>query len=144
MTRRKTRAELDGEQEAAIQALMEVPDEELACRDPGLAHQWNLTENYHVIQARYRNVSMSMIARDSECQRCGKTKQERWLIGKGDLLHKTGNHYSPYTVQMHGFSRGRLRGATVWTAGYRKALQAAAEEAAAADPKPTRRMRAVR
>jgi hypothetical protein len=126
---RKTKDQLAAEQEDLINQLMEVPEDELACRDPGLAHKWDLVEDFHVIQSRYRGVGMRMIARDSACGRCGKTKQERWVIGAGDLLVKTGNHYSAYEVQMHGFSRGRLRASSVWTAGYRKAVAKGAQKA---------------
>jgi hypothetical protein len=126
---RKTKAQLDNEQEDLIAALMEVPDHELACRDPGLAHQWNLSENYHVIRARFKGTAMQMIARDSSCGRCGKVKQERWVIGANDILTKVSNLYSRYEVPMTGFSRGKLRANAVWTAGYRKAMQEAAKKA---------------
>lgn len=126
---RKTKAQLDAEQQDIVAALMNVPEEELACRDPGLAHQWNLQDNFHVIQGRYRGHAMRMIARDSECGRCSKTKQERWIIGSNDILQKIGNYYSKYQVQLSGFSRGRIRANAVWTAGYRKAMEAAASDA---------------
>lgn len=128
-SKRKTKAELNAEQEALIETLMEVPENELACRDPGLAHQWNLDQNFHVIASRWRGTPMQMIARDSICGRCGKTKQERWVIGRDDVLVKTGNHYSVYEVPLSGFSRGRIRASAVWTAGYRKTMRDAAKDA---------------
>lgn len=117
------------EQEALINALMEVPEKELLCRDPGIAHSWNRTQDFHVIRARFRKMMMQMIARDSQCSRCGKIKQERFVVTAGDLLQKVGNYYSKYEVVLTGFPRGRNKAQSVWTAGYRKAMKDAAGRA---------------
>lgn len=127
MARRATRAERD--QEDLINALMDVPERELLCRDPGIAHGWERTEDFHVIQARFHGTVLQMVARNSECHRCGKVKQERFVVGPRGVLEKIGNYYSTYEVVLHGFARGRKKSSAIWTAGYRKAMQNAASQA---------------
>lgn len=117
------------EEEAYINALREVPEEELLCRDPGIAHGWERKQNFHVIRARFRGTPMQMIARDSQCHRCGKVKQERWTVGKNDTLVKAGNYYSSYKVVLHGFGRGRNKASAIWTAGYRNEMERQASRA---------------
>lgn len=132
------------EMEELIQALMQVPEAELLCRDPGLRHKWEREENFHLIQAVFRGVSRRMVARDTICERCGKLKQERWTIGRDDVLDKAGNYYSRYEVQLRGF-RGRVPAVAVWTAGYRLQLQAQAPKRPSRRAAKTtgRRLRAV-
>lgn len=128
---RKTRAELAALQDDLIDALEDLPEVYLECRDPGLRHQWKRSQNYHVIQAVWSGRKQPLIARDSECMRCGTHKRERFVITKGDLLEKVANLYTyPEHYNLQGFPRGLKRSSAVWTAGYRRAMKEATGKAA--------------
>ena len=135
---RKTRAELEALQDGLIDALGDLPESYLECRDPGLRHQWKRSQNYHVIQAVWDGRKQTLIARDTDCLRCGTHKQERFVITKGDLLEKVANIYTyPENYNLTGFPRGLKRSSAVWTAGYRKAMKDASGKAS------SRRLKAV-
>ena len=128
---RRTRKQIEEVQVAIADQLKNLPANYLDCRDPGLRHQWDLTQDFHAIPVAQIGRKMANLARTETCQRCGAVKTEKFIVNVYDQIEKVsqGIDYPEGYLLSGGIPRGVKRSTVVWTANYQRAMEAVAEGA---------------
>lgn len=126
---RMTKAERDAAQVDIAEALEAMPENYLECRDPGLAHQWDKTTDFHPIPAEQVGRKLANLGRDETCLRCGAVKKERFILVDGRIRKVSQSTDYPPGYLMSGVPRGVKRSEVVWSENYRRATEKIADKA---------------
>lgn len=104
-------------------ALMELPDEWVMCRD--MRHAWGVKENFHVTQGGKR---LQEIERVLICSRCETLRVETYNLTRSGM-EKVRQHYEyPDHYQIKGVPRGNKPQSMVQAEQYRRVMEAIAQQ----------------
>lgn len=125
-TKTSKKAYSDQKKAAALaNALMDLPDEWVMCRD--MRHAWSVLNDFHVTAGKGKVISE--IKRELTCVRC-KTDRVETYHHTSFGLEKVHQHYRyPEHYQMKGVPRGVKPQALVQDEQYRRAMEKIAKGA---------------
>lgn len=112
--------------ESLAEALQELPDKWLACRD--MRHAWLVEEDFHVTVATGRRPQE--IKRLLVCMRCAVEREETYHPVQGNGLERVHSHYRyPSGYQLKGVPRGNKPSWMVQQEQYRRSMTKMAKAA---------------
>lgn len=106
----------------------EVTDDMLKCMDPSTKHDWDLTNDYHVVPASTEGRRLTHIARDYVCNRCTKAKRENYVLTRREgqeILERRSLEYTGGIDIIPGAPRGVRPAEIVRAEQYRRSLEKA-------------------
>lgn len=111
--------------DALANALMDLPDDWVICRD--MRHAWSVIDDFHVTERNGRHVRT--IARTLGCMRCMTLRLETY-VHNGYGLDKTSQHYKyPEGYQIKGVPRGVKPQAIIQEEQFRRSMERIASQA---------------
>lgn len=109
--------------EALAEALMDLPENWLMCRD--MRHAWQIQEDFHV--EKNKGKTAQTVKRTLTCLRCSTLRTEHYLMERLGLNKVAQNYTYPEDYQMKGIPRGNKPSSIIQGEQFRRTMEKVAQ-----------------